>query len=88
MAKALYGLALACLLIGFLDLSGAAPGTRREAEAGILFVLAAVFGLAGFLASRASTKTCAFCGERIRKAAIKCKHCGSDLAAGDQRPSS
>ena len=27
------------------------------------------------------SKTCPFCAETILKAAVKCKHCGSDLAA-------
>lgn len=28
-----------------------------------------------------TTKTCPFCAEIIKKEAVKCKHCGSDLTA-------
>lgn len=27
-----------------------------------------------------ATKTCPFCAEQVLSAAIKCKHCGSELA--------
>ncbi len=30
----------------------------------------------------APTKVCPFCAEQILEAAIKCKHCGSDLRTG------
>ena len=33
-------------------------------------------------APSASTKVCPYCAETVLAAAIKCKHCGSDLSAG------
>lgn len=80
MAKVLYGLAAFCLIIGVIDVSGGSPGSQRALEAGILLLLTPVLGIAGFAVSRASTKSCAHCAERIRKHAIKCKHCGSRIA--------
>jgi hypothetical protein len=35
------------------------------------------------------TKECPYCGERVKTATIKCKHCGSDLtlsASGNSTP--
>jgi hypothetical protein len=34
----------------------------------------------------ASTKLCPFCAEPIQPAAIRCKHCGSDLSASEVPP--
>lgn len=33
----------------------------------------------------APTKACPYCGEQILAVAVKCKHCGSDLAARENR---
>lgn len=79
MTKVFYVLALLCLGFAILDIAGAYPGTNREMEAGILFLLSPVFAVAGFFTSRASTMACPSCGERVKKVANKCKHCGSQL---------
>ena len=80
MGKFLYGLALFCLVVGLIDASGSTPGSHREMETGILLLLVPVFAIAGFAVSRALTKKCPHCSERIKKDASKCKHCGSTVA--------
>lgn len=80
MEKFLYGLAILFLIVGLIDASGGTPGSHREIEAGILLLLVPVLGFAGFGVSRASTKKCLQCSERIQKDALKCKHCGSSVA--------
>jgi hypothetical protein len=80
MAKVLYVLAALAFGIGMLDISGAVPGSRREVEAGILFLLTPVLLVAGFAASRMSTKKCPKCAERVKKEATACKHCGADMS--------
>jgi hypothetical protein len=79
MGKLLYGGAIFCLIIGLVDASGGATGSSRQMEAGILLLLTPVFAIAGFLVSRGSSKECPHCAERIKKHAIKCKHCGEIL---------
>jgi hypothetical protein len=78
-SKFLYLLSLAALVIGLLDASGAADGSHRQIEAGILLILFPVFGAAGYFVGRSSTKTCPSCAERVKKAAITCKHCGGAI---------
>lgn len=78
MAKVLYGLALVAVLIAILDLQ-APPGSRAATEAGFLLLAAPLFALLGLWRSRAVTKLCPHCAERVRLEASKCKHCGSDI---------
>lgn len=78
MSKFLYGLAVFAVVIGFVDSSSAIPGSHAAIEAGILFLLSPVFAAAGFFVSRAQTKVCRSCAERIKKAATKCKFCGNE----------
>lgn len=80
MGKLLYGVAIFCLIIGLMDASGGSLGSPRALEAGILLLLTPVFAIAGFWVSRALTKKCPHCAERIKKQAIKCKHCGESVA--------
>jgi ribosomal protein L40E len=79
MGKIFFGLAIFCLGIGLLDASGASPGSHRELEGGILLLLTPLFAIAGFAMSRASSKICQHCAERIKKQASKCKHCGESV---------
>jgi hypothetical protein len=78
MGKLLYILAILSFLIALAD-SGGPPGSNRQAEATVLLLLAIAFAIAGFYASRAATKKCPHCSERVKKDASKCKHCGSSL---------
>jgi hypothetical protein len=80
MSKVLYGIAIFCLVIGMVDASGGLTGSPRALEAGILLLLTPVFAVAGFLVSRASSKKCPQCAERVKKQAIKCRHCGGSIA--------
>lgn len=88
MGKLFYGIAIFCLIIGLID---SAMGAVREA--GVVLMLSPVFALVGLGFSRAATKKCPHCSERVKKDASKCKHCGSSLAtekvprpANEQRP--
>jgi tRNA(Ile2) C34 agmatinyltransferase TiaS len=88
MGKLFYAAAIFCLVVGMLDSARGAGG-----EAAVLLLLAPVLALAGFGVSRASTKVCPQCSERVKKDALKCKHCGSAIAgervprpANEQRP--
>ncbi len=69
-----------------------APGRGRSA--GAWFVLGLVFGVFGLVALlampsvsdvainlTAETRTCPYCAEEIKAAAIVCKHCGRDVEA-------
>lgn len=80
MGKVLYGVAIFFLVVGSIDASGGSSGFPRELEAGILLLLTPVFALAGFCVSRALSKQCPHCAERIKKQAAKCKHCGESVA--------
>jgi hypothetical protein len=46
-----------------------------------VFSVSALFIAGGWAISNSvSTKTCPACAERVKIKAVKCKHCGSDLA--------
>lgn len=79
MSKLFYGLALAAVVIAIFDLQ-APPGTRAAAEGGLLLLVAPVFAGLGFVFGRKATKVCPKCAERIKREAVKCKHCGADVA--------
>lgn len=81
MPKFFYGVAIFCFAISLLDFYGATPGSARLKEAIILLVLSLVFSVVGVMWERNAGKKCRYCGEKVKKDAIKCKHCHSDLAA-------
>jgi hypothetical protein len=54
------------------------------------WVVALVWACSAFSAdaspsSNAATRACPFCAETIKAAALKCKHCGSDLPAASRQ---
>ena len=79
MGKILYGLGALAFAIAILDISDAPVGSRRALEGGFLFLLTPVFLIAGFFVSRASSKKCPKCAERVKKEATVCKHCGAEF---------
>jgi hypothetical protein len=81
MGKLLYALAIFCAVVGFADTSTMPVGSRGATEGGFLLIFAAAFAVAAFFVSRGNTKACPKCSERIKKQAVKCKHCGSELTA-------
>lgn len=77
MYRALYVLALIAAVIGWMDVANAPQGSHAQLEGGFLFLSVPVLLVAGFVAGRMTRKTCPSCSERIKKAAIVCKHCKS-----------
>lgn len=78
MAKLLYGVAAFCFMFGMLDVVTMPVGSRGATEGGILLILTVMFGIAGFIVGRTSSKLCMKCQSRIPKSAAKCRYCSSD----------
>lgn len=78
MTKLLYGIAAFCFLFGVLDVVTMPVGSRGATEGGLLLMLTVLFGMAGFIVGRTSSKLCPKCQSRIPKAATKCRYCSSD----------
>jgi hypothetical protein len=80
MHKVFYAIALIAIVIGLVDVSNAPDGSHAQLEAGFLFLSAPLFLVAGFVAGRMTQKTCPSCAERVKKAAVVCKHCKAAIA--------
>jgi hypothetical protein len=75
--------ALLLCVVGILfALASCGLGSIGHDAASFSFWLGIALILTGALISRAaSLKTCPECAERVKVKALKCKHCGSELAA-------
>lgn len=78
MHKWLFGLAVAALVIGLVDIQ-APVGSRAAMEGGFLLLAAAALTVAGAVAWWTGTRRCPSCAERVKRAATKCRHCGASL---------
>ena len=81
MYKLLYALALAALLVAVADLQAPA-GSPAQLEAGFLLMLAPALAALGFWRHRAATRLCPKCSERVKRAALRCRHCGEEISRG------
>lgn len=75
-------IALLLIVLGILAVFGGCSVATVNHGGWLMVWLGVALILAGWLLdSRASSKTCPHCQERINKKAVKCKHCQSALAA-------
>lgn len=80
MHKFFFGLGLAAGALGLYESSYAPLGSNAQFEAGLLIMAAPVLLIIGFVVSRVTQKNCPSCSERVKKAAIVCRHCKSSIS--------
>jgi len=74
-----------CIMVGlgiFVSLGGCTMAHMGQVARSFPFWLGVgLIAIGRLLSSMAARKTCPHCSERVSHKAIKCRHCGSDLAA-------
>jgi len=82
LGKILVGLGIAGFFLGVIEAQSAFQGSHKQIEAGLLILGCPVIALIGLLLWRRDGKKCPHCAERVKRQAIRCKHCGSELKPG------
>lgn len=77
MYKIAFGVAAVAAVVAVADLQAPA-GSRAAAEGALLLLVALVLVVVGAISWRRSTATCVACAERIKRAAVRCRHCGAE----------
>ncbi|GAB3760497.1 hypothetical protein GCM10028796_09220 [Ramlibacter monticola] len=80
----LYGLAWVCILVAAVFAGFAITGPWYGHLAKVMLVVGLLFGVAGNIVVRKTTRKCTHCGERTDRFLAVCQNCGTSLSGWAQ----